>query len=345
MCFLLAFKYCHSKFYPNSDLNPKKISRAAWAQFFITTLSICITLSFILMTLKEPINNLIDDLPQEKLTVRVNTFRRLDLLEIFLDHYSTCTDTVNEIQIVWSDQLNAAPIEWEKSYLPLKVKFEIHGTNSLSNRFKVLTNVSTSAVLSIDDDLVIPCKDLKSAMGVWLSNRKALVGFSPRIVSYDIETGHAKYGRWQHTWWNGAYSLMLTKVCLLHKVYLKNYVDLVPKSVLDYIDNNRNCEDLAMAHLISQLTSIPPVWISGTIYETGIISGGISSGSSHFSARGICLEMLKSELSPVINKISDMTTGSMNAWPWIVSEQRAVPIGMGAGDIWGLQDFLTLMWK
>lgn len=44
-----------------------------------------------------------------KYTIRVNTFRRLDLLKTFLDHYTTCPD-VQVIQVVWSDQLNRAPI-------------------------------------------------------------------------------------------------------------------------------------------------------------------------------------------------------------------------------------------
>jgi hypothetical protein len=40
---------------------------------------------------------------------------------------------------------------------------------------------------------------LEAAMGVWKSNKQVLVGFSPRIQSYDIVTGEIKYMRWQHT--------------------------------------------------------------------------------------------------------------------------------------------------
>jgi cell division protein FtsI/penicillin-binding protein 2 len=96
---------------------------------------------------------------QKEITIRVNTFRRLDLLEMFLDHYEQCS-SVQQIQVVWSDQENKAPLEWLKKYTLNKVLFEIHDKNSLSNRFRNLVPVPTEAVLSIDDDLIIPCEGL-----------------------------------------------------------------------------------------------------------------------------------------------------------------------------------------
>lgn len=49
--------------------------------------------------------------------------------------------------------------------------------------------VFSKAVLSIDDDLVIPCLTLSHAVTVWRSNKRSLVGFSPRMIVYDIVTG------------------------------------------------------------------------------------------------------------------------------------------------------------
>ncbi len=45
--------------------------------------------------------------------------------------------------MVWSDQANSAPVSWEAKYPAGKVRFEIHKSNSLSNRFKALLNVPT----------------------------------------------------------------------------------------------------------------------------------------------------------------------------------------------------------
>ena len=47
-----------------------------------------------------------------------------------------------------------------------------------------------------------------------------MVGFSPRIHGIDPETSDTIYYKWHRTWWNGEYSIMLTKVSFLHKKYL-----------------------------------------------------------------------------------------------------------------------------
>jgi hypothetical protein len=59
-----------------------------------------------------------------------------------MDYYKTC-DVVKQIQIVWSDQVNAPPPEFSQNYPKDKYLFEIHKTDSLSNRFRVLDSVPT----------------------------------------------------------------------------------------------------------------------------------------------------------------------------------------------------------
>jgi hypothetical protein len=205
--------------------------------------------------------------------------------------------------------------------------FEIHKEDSLNNRFLPIEPITTNAILSVDDDLVVPCNDLTQAMRVWLSNRKAMVGFSPRMTVFDVYSGKARYLRWQHTWWNGLYTLMLTKVSIFHKDYLADYFKMVPSAMLEHIKKHRNCEDIAMAHIIAQKSGVPPVWVKGSLYETGTTGGGISSGGSHFVDRSACVDMLKAG------------TGQ---WPWVVSLQKAIPIGWGVGDWLGFSDYIQL---
>lgn len=249
--------------------------------------------------------------PDGELTIRVNTYRRPDLLKEFLKNYHPCP-VVKEITIVWSDLENKPPDELLSTYK--KAKFEVHTTNSLSNRFKPLQHVPTDAVLSVDDDLVIPCEVLNSTLRVWSSNPDALVGYSPRMITNDPITGKTKYLRWQHTWWNGIYTIVLTKASILHKRYLYEYNKVMPTSMLSYIDNARNCEDIAMAHIVAARSKAAPVWTEGIVYEIG--SSGISSGSSHFSDRGKCITALKHVFKQ---------------WPWVTGYQKAVGI-----DFWDL---------
>jgi hypothetical protein len=61
--------------------------------------------------------------------------------------------------------------------------------------------------------------------------------------------------------------------------------------MLQYIDKNRNCEDLAMAHIMASLSQAPPVWIKATVHE--IADFGISSGSDHFLDRFVRIKYLR----------------------------------------------------
>ena len=249
----------------------------------------------------------------DEVTVRVNTFRRLDLLETFLSHYHRCS-VVKQIQVIWSDPENNAPVEWSKRYVDGRVIFEVHQTNSLNHRFHNITPVPTEAVLSIDDDLVVPCDVIERSFRLWRSNKRVLVGFSPRMVVWDIITGTTKYLHWQHTWWTGIYSVVLTKACFLHREYLLDYVATIPVQFLKHIDIVRNCEDLAMSFLVAKRSDAAPVWFQGVVYETGGTAIRISSSHDHFDRRGEC-----------ISQLTDNTTGS---WPFVTGFQKDVPVNV-----------------
>lgn len=75
------------------------------------------------------------------------------------------------------------------------------------------------------------------------------------MAVYDSVYGFTKYLKWQHTWWNGFYSIMLTKASIIHKKYLLDYHRLLPNDILNFIDEHRNCEDIAMAFLVAEMVS------------------------------------------------------------------------------------------
>lgn len=239
-----------------------------------------------------------------QLTMRVNSFRRLDLLEFFLDYYKTC-DTVKQIQVVWSDQQNKPPLGWVLKYPEGKVLFEVHAKDSLNNRFVALHDIPTDAVLSIDDDLILPCHLLQDTLQVWHSFDQALVGFSPRMLGFDTTTGSLRYLRWQHTWWSGLYTIMLTKLSFMHRDNLKAFQSLVPATFLAHIDKIRNCEDIAMAYAVAKASNAAPVWVDGVVYE--VSETGISSGQTHFTDRSECVALLRA---------------LTNEWPWVTGKQK-----------------------
>ena len=56
-----------------------------------------------------------------------------------------------------------------------------------------------------------------------------------------------------------------------------------------------------------------PVWYQGIVYETSTGGIRISSGHSHFTRRGACIDML---------------TNATDTWPWITGHQKVVPVGI-----------------
>jgi hypothetical protein len=77
--------------------------------------------------------------------------------------------------------------------------------------------------------------------------------------AYDARTDQDRYLRWQHTWWNGIYSIILTKACFLHRRYLDDYFKILPAKLIEEMDNDRNCEDIAMAYVVAKQVSSPPL--------------------------------------------------------------------------------------
>ncbi|CAM9219676.1 unnamed protein product, partial [Phaeothamnion confervicola] len=200
-------------------------------------------------------------LDDARYTVRVNTFRRNDLLQRSVDHFARCAG-VHEIQVVWSDPANAPPPEtlFAAASRPL-VKFEVHEEDSLSNRFLPPSPPPTEAVFSVDDDLIISCADVAHAFEVWRGARRAMVGFVPRLVTWDSLKGRYDYRSWWVTWWNGLYNVILTKACFLHRDHLEAYAHNLPRAARDLIDARRNCEDLAMSFVVAKNIAAPPVWV------------------------------------------------------------------------------------
>lgn len=253
---------------------------------------------------------------------RVNTFRRNDLLKGFLYHFAACP-RVAQIQVVWSDQENAPPpIEsfgLPSAALAAKVAFERQPTDSLNNRFRALLPVPTPAVLSLDDDLEIPCAQLDFAHRVWQASPRSLVGFTPRLATWDPSTGAYRYqSSFTMVWWHGLYNIVLTKCCFLHRDYLGAYFEALSPETLRYIDERRNCEDLAMQFVVSNATAgAPPVWVRAGRFTDRGVKIGISQGKDHERERSDCLNHLAREfghfpLTPTSHKAVD----ARRQWFW-----------------------------
>lgn len=239
----------------------------------------------------------------------MNTFRRNDLLKRSAEHLASC-DCVGQIQVVWSDQENSPPGMdlFADERTRRKVRFEAHDTNSLNHRFNMTSPVDTEGVFSTDDDLEISCADLRFGFETWRSSKHAMVGYSPRLVTQDPETGRHSYRSWRVVRWNGVYNVILTKCCFLHRNHLKTYAERMTEKLLSYIDEHRNCEDIAMSVVVAKFHGAPPVWVSGRVKEIG--GDGISGLAHHFDARSDCVDFFAKEFGDM-----PLLESSMKVYP------------------------------
>ncbi|PWZ24561.1 Glycosyltransferase family 64 protein C4 [Zea mays] len=225
--------------------------------------------------------------------VVVNTWRRPALLRRSVAHYAACGG-VDAVHVVWSEP-RPPPEPLRRGVLGLggarrRVRFEINAGDSLNNRFRPIRALESDAVFSVDDDLIVPCSALRFAFSVWRTAPSAMVGFVPRMhwPTDPRSTEDAyRYGSWWSVWWTGTYSMVLSKAGFFHKKYLEMYTNQMPPSIRRYVDENRNCEDIAMAFLVANATGAPPIWVQGRIFEIG--SSGISSLKGHGLQRSRCL--------------------------------------------------------
>jgi len=242
----------------------------------------------------------------ERYTIVVNTFRRHEALEGFLRHYESCPN-VDAIHVVWSEGPDPPTREARPELYSAEAEVTLHGmpTTSFNNRFLPLPGIRTAGVLSIDDDILAPCGALDAAHAAWRRHPRQLVGFFPRHYSVRWDEGR---GECAHGYAVGPfgsldparalghdYSIVLTKGCFLHRDWLAVYTERLPREMLDYVRDHRNCEDLAMQFLVSAATGEAPraVLVAG-LRDEGARGGryagsAVSVSKGHYAERSRCV--------------------------------------------------------
>ena len=173
----------------------------------------------------------------------------------------------------------------------------MHTVDSLNNRFLPISGPHTEAIFSVDDDMRVSCEDLSLAYEAWAGSKMTIVGFMPRLHLRSSEN-HAllDYRCWWRVWWHGRYSIILTKAAIFNHLFLQLYSEQMPASIRTLVDEERNCEDIAMQFLISNTTGIPPIYVKGSLQDLGALNGISTSqnvlSAKHMGSRSDCLNIL-----------------------------------------------------
>lgn len=237
-------------------------------------------------------------------TVRINTWKRVEQLQVVVQHYLTC-DSVAQVQIVWCDAQGEPPL-----FSDPKVIVERHALNSLNERFRLLHDPPTLAVLSVDDDLLRPCLALDSAFITWTHNPRRMIGFDARTHVVH-PNGTWAYGYLSTTEHTNRYSIALTRCAFCHRDYLYSYIRDLPKYILEEVQRYMNCEDIAMSFWISHHTNglpplLAPIWAMKSMVKLDPGVDPISAMATHKTLRDRCVDDfakilgLKSKLVPTV---------------------------------------------
>ena len=228
---------------------------------------------------------------QNEYAVVINTYDRpFQLLNQTINHYKSCS-SISQVFIIWGNTNKKPPLFQH----PITVIQS--PTSSLNYRFYLPSNLSSEALFTVDDDVLVDCQSLEHGFNAWRYNKESLVGYYPRV--HVDKGGGLIYHTWDYVYFTNTFSIILTKASFMHRKYFEYYWDLNDETqalVRNYVDSKRNCEDIAMALLITSKSSSLPIFVEGNVIDKGLF-GGISTSSSqsspHFTTRSNCLTDLR----------------------------------------------------
>lgn len=235
------------------------------------------------------------ELRSDQLSILISGFAepRLPLLKQVALNYSA-SPVVHSIYILWGNPSTPWSIlnETDLNSLGAPIFLVRQDSTSLNDRFRPRHYLKTRAVLICDDDITIDLEDLKFAFQIWKENDGRIVGFFPRSHEYQL---HSK--SWIYTIHHDRYSIMLTKLMILATEYLYLYTCAMPQGTKTYVDENMNCEDIAMNFLVANLTNQGPLMVNGKPTDWGDIrhsipdfsSSALSAKKQHRKNRGDCI--------------------------------------------------------
>uniref|UniRef100_A0A915PJB3 Exostosin GT47 domain-containing protein n=1 Tax=Setaria digitata TaxID=48799 RepID=A0A915PJB3_9BILA len=193
----------------------------------------------------------------EGFTGVILTYNKLESLFIIIRLLAK-VPSLRCIVVVWNHP-NGPPAltEWPHINRPIHI---IHmDQNLLSNRFIMFSEITTEAVFSLDEDITaLNVDEIEFGYQTWLENPDRLVGFLPRTAAFNESTKLYEY----HTEWTNSMNIVLVGASFYHKYYGMLYHELLPQEMIEYVEKNKNCEDIAMNFLISSVTGKSPLKIS-----------------------------------------------------------------------------------
>ena len=229
-------------------------------------------------------------------TAVILTYNRPESLFAVMRRISE-TPSLSKIVIVWNNQEVPPPTLGEFPKIPKQFVVVRTDANVLSNRFLPFSEIKTECILSMDDDIVMLTADeLEFGYQVWREFPDRIVGFPSRTHTWNNVTGRWKY----ESEWTSEISMVLTGAAFYHKYWNYLYTtapNAAAKEIKKWVDDNMNCEDIAMNFMVANITGKAPIKVAPRkkfrcttqqCINSDMLSAGIQS---HMIERSDCINM------------------------------------------------------
>lgn len=191
-------------------------------------------------------------------TAVVLTYDRVNSLFTLISRISVVPSLMKVI-VVWNNQKKNPPPLSAFPVINKPIKIIRTAANKLSNRFLPYKEIETEAILHLDDDItMLTADELEFGYEVWREFPDRIVGFPSRTHTWDNETQSWRY----ESEWTNELSMVLTGAAFLHKYYSYLYTKKLNPEIKNWVDENMNCEDIAMNFLVANVTNQPPIKVT-----------------------------------------------------------------------------------
>lgn len=257
-----------------------------------------------------------ENLRDDKFTMAIQTYRRPKQLERTLKTLLEGDDEIPsllEVVIVWNDLEQPPPKDY-KSRHGVHVRYRQSVKNSLNSRLIPDPTFQTQAILLSDDDVYYQPLDLEFVFQSWRKyGRDRLTGAMARCTRYN-ELGHLEYV-FCHEGRDDRYNMVITNLAFAHVRFLDYYSsdNEIMNKIRAEVDQNMNCEDIAMNFVSQLISGEPPLLVYGdSPYINMNPPGGISMHKGHFERRSKCLDHFSDLFGcfPLLNSNAYLGLGS-----------------------------------
>lgn len=259
-------------------------------------------------------------------SIGIQTYRRPTELKKTLDILlTTKIPSLHEVVVVWNN-VDTKPPQSYVSQHGVPVRYRASPRNSLNQKLWPDPEYRTTAILLSDDDVYYHPSDLEFVFQTWRKfGQNRLTGALPRCAT-EVTAGRWEYSSCSRQAGQDVYSMVLTNLAFSHIAFLEIYhsEDAVMTQLRQYVNDNFNCEDIALNFAASMVTRSGPLLVQGHhAYINANPAVGISRKPGHSDSRTKCLNDFAAIVGcmPLVNETAYVGRGVVrNTWLQVLGD-------------------------